>query len=120
MSDDRRFPRWIYGHGVEPDPRFSLANERTFLAWVRTALALLGAGVGIEALRVPEAPEFRLPAAGVLLLLGLLAIVQGWVGWARSERSLRLRLALPGPTTAVIIAAGVLVAAVIVVVGSFV
>ena len=37
MSPDRprsgrRFPRWVYGVGTEPDARFSLANERTFLA----------------------------------------------------------------------------------------
>lgn len=31
--------------GEEPDPRFTLANERTFLAWTRTALALLASAV---------------------------------------------------------------------------
>ena len=35
-----RRPRSVYGGGEEPDPRFSLANERTALAWMRTALAL--------------------------------------------------------------------------------
>ena len=30
--------------GEEPDYRFTLANERTFLAWVRTALGLLAGG----------------------------------------------------------------------------
>jgi putative membrane protein len=32
--------------GEAPDYRFSLANERTFLAWIRTALGFLAAGVG--------------------------------------------------------------------------
>ena len=53
MSDegrDRRFPRRVYGAGQEPDVRFSLANERTFLAWVRTSLALVAGGVALEAL----------------------------------------------------------------------
>ena len=36
---ERRWPSRVYAHGHEPDPRFSLANERTFLAWIRTALA---------------------------------------------------------------------------------
>ena len=31
MSRQRRFPARVYGHWVEPDARFSLANERTFL-----------------------------------------------------------------------------------------
>lgn len=114
----RRFPWWVYGDGVEPDPRFSLANERTFLAWVRTALALLAGGVGLEALEIPKQVRLRLAAAGVLLLLGLFAVVQGWIGWARTERSLRLSRALPGPTVGLIVAAGVVVAAVLVVIGT--
>ncbi|GAB14727.1 hypothetical protein ARGLB_075_00090 [Arthrobacter globiformis NBRC 12137] len=39
----------ILGGGNEPDPRFTLANERTFLAWIRTSLALLAGGVAVEA-----------------------------------------------------------------------
>ncbi len=37
-------PRWKQ-EGQDPDYRFSLANERTFLAWIRTALALIAGGV---------------------------------------------------------------------------
>ncbi|MEZ5200430.1 MAG: DUF202 domain-containing protein [Micropruina glycogenica] len=53
MSDEagqRRWPAWVYGVGDDPDPRFSLANERTFLAWIRTGLAFVTAGLGISAL----------------------------------------------------------------------
>ena len=39
MPSPTRFPKAVYGVGAEPDPRFTLANERTFLAWIRTALA---------------------------------------------------------------------------------
>ncbi|WP_411194591.1 YidH family protein [Rhodococcus jostii] len=35
--------------GTDPDPRFTLANERTFLAWIRTSLGLLAAAVGFQA-----------------------------------------------------------------------
>ena len=48
-----RFEQRVLGPGREPDPRFSLANERTFLAWIRTALTLLGGGVAIEAFAGP-------------------------------------------------------------------
>ena len=57
MQDHRR-PQWVYGVGEEPDYRFSLANERTFLAWVRTALGLLGGGVAVEAFGVAS-PHLR-------------------------------------------------------------
>ncbi|CAN5313727.1 DUF202 domain-containing protein [soil metagenome] len=114
-----RFPPQVYRDGSEPDPRFSLANERTFLAWIRTALALLAGGVGLEALHIPAHTGFRVSASAVLLFLGILAVVQGWIGWARTERSLRLSRALPGPTAGVVITFGVVVVALTVIVGSF-
>jgi putative membrane protein len=44
---DQPNPGSVFGRGDEPGPRFSLANERTALAWMRTSLALVGAGVAI-------------------------------------------------------------------------
>ncbi|MDR2999513.1 MAG: DUF202 domain-containing protein [Microbacterium sp.] len=107
---DRRFPRRVYGVGEEPDPRFSLANERTFLAWIRTALALVAVGIAIEALQLDIHPVPRFLAAILFVLLGVVATVHAWLSWARSERAMRLHLALPGPTTGVVIAAGVIIA----------
>ncbi|MGQ7184702.1 YidH family protein, partial [Escherichia sp. HC-CC] len=49
--------------GEAPDYRFSLANERTFLAWIRTALGFLAAGVGLDQL----APDFATPVIRELL-----------------------------------------------------
>ena len=51
MSDDERgaLTKRLLPDGVEPDPRFTLANERTFLAWVRTALAFIAGGIAVEA-----------------------------------------------------------------------
>ncbi|WP_157593348.1 YidH family protein, partial [Sedimentibacter sp. B4] len=43
-----RFPRSVYARGSEPDARFSLANERTFLAWISAGLALISVGVGLD------------------------------------------------------------------------
>ncbi|MEJ5946593.1 DUF202 domain-containing protein [Pseudokineococcus basanitobsidens] len=113
----RRFPRRVYGTGDEPDPRFSLANERTFLAWVRTALALLAAGVAVEALALPLQEVLRQAAALLFVVLGLLAAAQAWLGWARVERAMRRGRPLPAPSLSALVAGGVVVAGVLLVVG---
>ncbi len=112
-----RFPRGVYGQGEEPDARFSLANERTFLAWIRTGLALLAAGVALHALQVPSHPGFRLAAALVFIALGLLATVEAWFGWWRTELAMRLGRPLPGTPLTLVLAAGVAVGVVLVLLG---
>jgi len=105
----RRFPARVYATGEDPDARFSLANERTFLAWNRTALALFATGVALEALDVPINHTLRLVAATVFVVLGLLAVAQAWFGWVRTERSLRLGRALRGPRLGPIVSVGIAV-----------
>ncbi|ROR73676.1 YidH family protein [Bogoriella caseilytica] len=97
---DRRFPRSVYRVGEEPDPRFTLANERTFLAWIRTTMALLAGAVALEALGVPEHPLLRHGAAIVLIAAAVLVIAQAWWGWVRTERAIRQRSPLPSPFSA--------------------
>ncbi|MEJ5914539.1 YidH family protein [Pseudokineococcus sp. 1T1Z-3] len=117
MGERARFPRRVYAHGEEPDPRFSLANERTFLAWVRTALALLAAGVAVEALALPLQETLRQLTAVLFVVMGLLSSAQAWFGWARAERALRLGRPLPSPALSGVVAAGVVLAGVLLVVG---
>ena len=112
-----RFPRSLYGVGSEPDPRFSLANERTFLAWIRTSLALLASGVALDLLAPGIHPSWRLAAALVLIIAGIGAPVQAWFGWIRTERAMRLARPLPAPTLAGPIAVAVVLAGVLVVIG---
>ena len=112
-----RFPRWVYGVGTEPDARFSLANERTLLAWVRTSLAFSAAGVALEALSLPVHPGFRIAASLVLVLLGIGSAVQAWWRWGQVERAVRCKAPLPAPVMTILIAAGCAVAAVLVLVG---
>lgn len=102
-----RFPRRVFGVGTEPDPRFTLANERTFLAWIRTALALIAAGVALEALALPVQGGLRLASALVLLGLGLAVPLLAWATWGAVERALRLGAPLPGSRVALPAAIGV-------------
>ncbi|MDF8265200.1 YidH family protein [Luteipulveratus flavus] len=109
----RRVPDRVFGAGEEPDPRFSLANERTFLSWIRTALALMAAGVAIEAVELDVEPHLRLASAVVLVLAGISSSLLAWFGWAGSERAMRAGEPLPSsafkPALAVAVAlAGVL------------
>ena len=113
----RRFPRRLYEGGTEPDPRYSLANERTFLAWIRTSLALMAAGVALEVLALGIQPGWRLAASVVLIIAGIGTPVQAWFGWVSAEKAMRLGRPLPAPTFAGPIAVAVIVAGILVVTG---
>lgn len=106
-SERRRFPRRLYESGSEPDPRFSLANERTFLAWIRTALALLAGGVALEALGLGLHDGLRLAASLMLVAAGLAVPIYAWLGWVRTERALRANT--PLPSTALSLPLGIVV-----------
>jgi putative membrane protein len=112
-----RFPKAVYGVGSDPDPRFTLANERTFLAWIRTSLALIAGGVAIDAVALPLPGWVRVATSIVLLVLGLAVPVLAWVSWAATERALRLGSSLPGSVMTLPLATGVLVVAALVVTG---
>ncbi len=114
---DSRFPRRVYDVGDEPDARASLANERTFLAWIRTGLALAASGVALEALDLDVRPGLRLTAALLLVALSAVAPVLAWFRWAAVERALRLRRPLPASPLGPLVALGAAVAAVLVLVG---
>jgi putative membrane protein len=94
---DRRWPRSVYGVGGEPDPRFSLANERTFLAWIRTSLGFLAAGAGVSAAaHIVGWVGLELKVVSLLLLLcGLLCAAGSFMRWMRSERAMRIGRPLP-------------------------
>lgn len=95
VESRQRWPRFVYGTGEEPDYRFSFANERTYLAWMRTALALMAAGVALDVVDLAASPGVQRFAAIVLVGLGLAATVAAWVRWALAERAMRGRRPLP-------------------------
>lgn len=109
-----RFPRWVYERGSEPDPRFSLANERTILAWIRTSLGLIAGGTALEALDLPMEPGLRLASAIVLLVAGAVVPVVAAVEWARTERAMREDGPLPGAITGFVLVVTVSVVGILV------
>jgi putative membrane protein len=89
----RRRPHQV---GTPADPRFSFANERTFLAWNRTALALIGGGLAAGQLLRSAVGSTNLIVGLSLIALGAAAGATGFVRWRSSEIALRLRRPLPG------------------------
>ena len=109
MARDRRPP--LQSVGDEPDPRFSFANERTFPAWNRTALAMVAAGLAVTSLL----PAFNV--AGGRRLIGVPLIVLGavlsYASYRRreaNERAMRLRRPLPTSYLIELLTIGVVIA----------
>jgi putative membrane protein len=101
--------------GTEPDPRFTFANERTFLAWSRTALALVVAGLGVVQLLppFPGVPWGRHVLGVPLIVFGAVVAVAAYSEWVRSQRALRHGQPLPRSVMPQLLAAVVTVIAVI-------
>lgn len=83
--------------GDEPDARFTFANERTFLAWNRTALGCVVAGLAVSHVLRPDGGSGVGPKlAGVsLMVLGGLLALSSYSNWYSSQRAMRLREPLP-------------------------
>lgn len=106
-----RRPLRVYGGGEEPDPRFTFANERTFLAWIRTSLGLTAAGVALDSFAAKLPAAAREPLAVALIVLGVTCAGCGYARWMANERALRHGEPLPG------FAAGAVLGACLVVTG---
>lgn len=120
MSERGWFTRTVFPTGDEPDPRFTLANERTFLAWTRTALAFLAGGIALEAFAFPDFDEaWRGVAAITLILVGMAIALGAAVRWIRIERSLRHERPLPAPAIVPVLGLGIGLASFIVLIAFF-
>jgi putative membrane protein len=113
-----RSPRWKGSRQAgKKDARLSISAcrasyiSRTFLAWIRTALALVAAGVALEAFALPLQPALRFTAAMILLALGLVVPTLAWFTWTSVERALRESAPLPSSRIALPLAIGVSIVA---------
>lgn len=81
---------------TEPDFRFAMANERTFLAWQRTALGLLAAAVAVvQFVPLAMVPGARHVAAALLAGLAILTSFNGIRRWEQVDAAMRGRRPVP-------------------------
>jgi putative membrane protein len=100
--------------GEEPDVRFTYANERTFLAWNRTALALIATGVAATQLLPAFDIDFGRRLLGLpLIAMGALVAVVSYRRWEANERAMRLGEPLPPSPLPRLLAFGIGVIAVV-------
>ena len=100
-------PQRLRDEGETPDYRFSLANERTFLAWIRTALALVGGGFAVDQFLPDLRWAVRVGMAVALLAVGGACAVRAVNHWTRCERAMRRGEDLPLSRFPVVLSLGV-------------
>ncbi|GAB17659.1 hypothetical protein GOEFS_036_00980 [Gordonia effusa NBRC 100432] len=95
------------------DARFTLAAERTVLAWIRTALGFVAGGVALIYV-TPEAhhPAIKYSVGGLMVLVGTAVAVTGGVRWRQTTRALRDGGAMPSPTMIFVLIGAIVVIAV--------
>ncbi|MEU7064920.1 YidH family protein [Streptomyces sp. NPDC053429] len=100
-------PRRLKDEGETPDYRFSLANERTFLAWIRTALALVGGGFAVDQFLPDLRWGVRVGMSFALLAVGAACALRAVNHWMRCERAMRRGEDLPVSRFPVVLGLGV-------------
>jgi len=105
------------GRELEPDVRFTYANERTFLAWNRTALALIATGVAATQLLPKLQVEWGRRLLGLpLIVLGAIVSANSFRQWRINEMAMRHGQPLPRSTMPLVLAVGIVVVGVVAVV----
>jgi putative membrane protein len=94
----------------EPDVRFTYANERTFLAWNRTALALIATGVAATQLLPKLQVEWGRRILGLpLIALGAVVAAESLRQWYANQRAMRRGDPLPRSRMPLILTIGIVV-----------
>ncbi|WP_051060937.1 YidH family protein [Nocardiopsis gilva] len=114
------FRRGEAAEGEEPDYRFTLANERTFLAWIRTSLALVAGAVAVlHLVPLDWRAELKLVVGLALTALAVIITIYAPVRWVRVQRAMRLGRPLPMSALPVITTIGIAIVCVAVLLGNY-
>jgi inner membrane protein YidH len=98
---------------AELDYRFTLANERTFLAWMRTALGLLAGGVAVRQLIEPIGGGGRTVLALLAIGASIVLSTGGYLRWRAVQRAMRSGTPLPAAPLVPLAAAGIAIVAIV-------
>lgn len=102
----------------EPDYRYTLANERTMLSWLRTSLALMAGGIALKAFAEQLQPAWFPVVTGLIAtLLGAVVAVLGYVHWRQVQQAMRRGEPLPAQVAAPVLTVGVVLLALALAVG---
>lgn len=109
-----RHPRWWPQDGTEPDPRWSLANERTLLAYNRTALALVVGGLAVAGSRsAADTPVFFALVGVPLIVLGAAVAAASRRRFLTVQAAMRNNEPLPAPPMTTLLPVGLLIVAIV-------
>jgi putative membrane protein len=94
---------------VDVDPRFTLANERTFLAWIRTALGMLAGAAALDAIDTGWPETAVRVLASTLALSAILSVAVAWYRWRRVQEAIESGLEARVGTSHLVPAVGVVI-----------
>ena len=111
MDTRSRLDRRLFPDGDEPDPQFTLSNERTFLSWTRTSLAFLAGGIALGAFPVEAvSADVRAALSAFVIVIGMAIALGAAFRWVRIQRAMRLDHPLPAASPLLLVSAAVVIA----------
>lgn len=101
-------------HSLDIDIRFLLANERTLLAWIRTALALIGGGIAVTFV-ANDSHYGAIAGLGAVAFGALMALI-GYVRYQAADAAIRAGKLPPTGAAGILVVAAVVIFALVLIV----
>ncbi|GAB3692078.1 YidH family protein [Corynebacterium nasicanis] len=110
-TDRSRLDQRLFPDGEEPDPQFTLSNERTYLAWTRTSLAFLAGGIALGAFPIEAvSTEWRAALSAFVIVIGMSIALVSALRWIRIQRAMRHSRPLPSASPLLLVTGAVVAA----------